>query len=264
MIDNKLQEELRARYNPDGSDLRSLQLHLLDILIEFDRICRKNNIDYWLEYGTLIGAARHGGFIPWDDDIDVCIMKKDKKRLQKVMREQLNPPFYYEGKIRCWGKLFNSHVSITRMIPEPGGKMKKIKENIWLDVFLEINGTPKLSRKITGFYGKCLRRRYRIIDDGPFRHAVGVCLYPIASFIAFIARIYGKIFHPSTIVHDFGTGYYSERKKFEIFPLSEIKFEGHTFMAPHDTPAYLKRIFGDWEKLPDDIENHKIIDITTT
>lgn len=75
MIDNDTQLTLRAQFNPDGSSLRNLQLQLVDILIEFDRICRKNNIDYWLDSGSLLGAARHGGFIPWDDDLDVCVLK---------------------------------------------------------------------------------------------------------------------------------------------------------------------------------------------
>ena len=71
MIEKAMQQELRSLYNPDGSRLRTIQLNLLDILIEFDRICRNNEIPYWLDSGTLIGAARHGGFIPWDDDLDV-------------------------------------------------------------------------------------------------------------------------------------------------------------------------------------------------
>ena len=95
MIDKQTQEELRARYNPDGSDLRRLQLHMLDLLVEFDRICRKNDIDYWLEYGTLIGAARHGGFIPWDDDLDVTLLKKDRKKLIEALRKDLQAPYYF-------------------------------------------------------------------------------------------------------------------------------------------------------------------------
>ena len=70
MIDASLQEKLRSQYNPDDSPLRTLQLQMLDILIEFDRICKKHNIRYWLDAGTLLGAVRHGGFIPWDDDLD--------------------------------------------------------------------------------------------------------------------------------------------------------------------------------------------------
>ena len=93
MIDKKIQEQLREQYNPDGSQLRTIQLCLLDILIEFDRVCRKNGISYWIDSGTLIGAARHGGFIPWDDDLDVCILRKDRKRVAEALTRDLREPF---------------------------------------------------------------------------------------------------------------------------------------------------------------------------
>ena len=64
-------DELRQRYNPEGSLLRRHQLRMLEILKEIDRICQKHRIDYWLSSGTLLGAVRHGGFIPWDDDLDI-------------------------------------------------------------------------------------------------------------------------------------------------------------------------------------------------
>ncbi|MDE6121888.1 MAG: LicD family protein, partial [Duncaniella dubosii] len=67
MIDPLIQQELRSRFNPDGSPLRSHQLLMLDMLKKIDRICAENNIKYWLSSGTCIGALRHGGFIPWDD-----------------------------------------------------------------------------------------------------------------------------------------------------------------------------------------------------
>lgn len=71
MLDKATQEQLRVKYNPDGSLLRNAQLRMLEILIDFDRVCRKHDIKYWLSSGTLLGAVRHGGFIPWDDDLDV-------------------------------------------------------------------------------------------------------------------------------------------------------------------------------------------------
>lgn len=72
-ISEELNDSLRAKYNPEGSELRKYQLRLLDTLVEFDRICREHGIKYWISCGTLLGARRHGGFIPWDDDIDVDI-----------------------------------------------------------------------------------------------------------------------------------------------------------------------------------------------
>ena len=66
-----MSEDLRVKYNPDGSILRQHQLKMLDILIVIDGICKKHGIKYWISDGTLIGEVRHGGFIPWDDDLSI-------------------------------------------------------------------------------------------------------------------------------------------------------------------------------------------------
>ena len=85
-IDN---EALRKRFNPDGSLLRRQQLRMLEMLVEVDRICRRHGIRYWLSSGTLIGAARHKGFIPWDDDLDIEMLLPDYRRLMKVLPKEL-------------------------------------------------------------------------------------------------------------------------------------------------------------------------------
>ena len=68
---------LKARFNPEGSLLRRQQLIMLDMVTELDRICKKYHIQYFLYWGTLLGAVRHDGFIPWDDDLDVGVLRKD-------------------------------------------------------------------------------------------------------------------------------------------------------------------------------------------
>src|SRR3954468_21006016 len=76
-------------YNPEGSELRRAQLKMLEILEAFDKICRKHNINYWLVCGTLLGARRHGGFIPWDDDLDIAILQSDYDKLMLILKEEL-------------------------------------------------------------------------------------------------------------------------------------------------------------------------------
>ena len=72
---------------------RLLQLSELDLLIEFDRICKKYSIRYFLVGGTLLGAIRHKGFIPWDDDIDVGIMREDYELFLKVCPKELHKDY---------------------------------------------------------------------------------------------------------------------------------------------------------------------------
>ena len=69
--------------------LRACQLKQLFILEEIDRICQKHHIGYWLDGGTLLGAVRHGGFIPWDDDIDIAMRQEDLDRFVEVAPSEL-------------------------------------------------------------------------------------------------------------------------------------------------------------------------------
>ena len=64
-------------FTMDHKILRKLQMVELEMLAELDRICRENNISYILDGGTMLGAVRHGGFIPWDDDVDVRMLRKN-------------------------------------------------------------------------------------------------------------------------------------------------------------------------------------------
>ena len=78
-------EQLRVKYNPEGSLLRNDQMELLAMLDAVADICKQHNIEWWLSSGTLLGAARHDGFIPWDDDVDIVMLKRDYKRLKRIL-----------------------------------------------------------------------------------------------------------------------------------------------------------------------------------
>lgn len=76
-------------------ELRKLQMELYDILQEFDRICRKLNLPYYLAYGTLLGAIRHQGFIPWDDDVDVWMARKDYKTFCRYCQKEVDDERFF-------------------------------------------------------------------------------------------------------------------------------------------------------------------------
>ena len=131
-------EELRARFNPDGSMLRRQQMRMLEILLEVDKICKKHDIRYWLSSGTLIGAMRHNGFIPWDDDLDIEMMRADYLRLMKVLPSELpdwlalqndktDPNyFYFYAKVRD---------RRSRMLEQNGYDRLWQEQGIYIDIF---------------------------------------------------------------------------------------------------------------------------------
>ncbi len=81
-----------------STDLRALQLSELEILLEFQRICQKHDLQYFLTAGTLLGAVRHKGFIPWDDDIDVMMLRPDFERFKVVCRDELDEAYFYQDE----------------------------------------------------------------------------------------------------------------------------------------------------------------------
>ena len=93
MTDNRVfntgetQQQLREKYNPDGSPLRKAQMRMLDMLDYIDTVCREQGIAYRLDSGNVIGAVRHGGFIPWDDDIDIALSMSEYKRLCRYLHD---------------------------------------------------------------------------------------------------------------------------------------------------------------------------------
>lgn len=92
---NFLNEEIRDGYLVT-SDIKKLWLVQLDILNMFLNVCKKHNLHYFTEGGTTLGAVRHKGFIPWDDDIDVIMFRDDFMKLVQILKEELKYPYYME------------------------------------------------------------------------------------------------------------------------------------------------------------------------
>ena len=270
MISDSQKQLLKAKYNPEGSILRQIQLGALDALVEFDLVCKKNNIQYWLDSGSLLGAVRHGGFIPWDDDIDICVRRQDYNRLLKCLRHDLNGNFKLHDGRKSSAKnsvnpvpisrVLNYNVMVSRKKDKDGNP---IYEPVWVDIFPVENGTFAIKRFVENTYGKFLRRKVYMIQDGKFKHLLSVIMEPISLPFFSLLRLYGRLFHSQTYINDYGINLDYRRYKQDIFPLSECVFEGIVFPCPGNVNGYLTTIYGDYTQIPPEEKRitHKFFDV---
>ena len=255
--------DLRQRFNPDGSLLRRQQMRMLDILIEVDKVCKRHDIPYWLSSGTLIGAVRHNGFIPWDDDLDIEMMRSDYLRLMAVLPQELpdwlalqndetDPNyFYFYAKVRD---------RRSRMLEQNGYDRIWKEQGIYIDI-LPMETHPiwmqKLTEKTVGHMYKIWRTS---TDDQKAIKAVrrifnvnNRLLFPcLRGLLSMLSPLTSHLLpHPKVITSGMGIPFHNPRYASEIFPLKTHVFEGREFPVPADTDAHLRHIFGDYMQLPD-------------
>lgn len=243
MIDSEKQRALRAQYNPDGSDLRNLQLRIFDIMKVIDDICRRHHITYWLEGGTLLGAVRHGGFIPWDDDSDISMPMADYLRFLEICKTQLP-----EGYVVQNHDTDDDYYLLFGKIRDTKGDLQMVNVRdaqyhylgAWVDIFPMEPAYPKLSRAINRFsnlnYGH-LRTKWKKNLTWRFMN---------------VLRKIAQAITPATAKWNstYGTNWFYNFPKEMLMPTTEVVFEGHKFLAPADPDAFLRHVFGDYMQIP--------------
>ena len=246
-------EDLKARFNPEGSLLRRQQLVMLEIVKELDRICRKHGIPYFLYGGTLLGAIRHNGFIPWDDDLDVALFRKDYKKLMKVLPDELPEDialqtndtdknyFYFIGKLRDRHS-FLDEGNYDRVFKERG---------IFIDLFpLDriVYWTHIKSAPLQGHTFKILRtgnddvksmRKIRFIT-----WVNRYCTFPLLRAVSWLSRT-------NSLMCDYGIPYHNVYDPKDVFPLKTHDFEGVQLPIPNNSHHMLQTMYGDYMQLPD-------------
>lgn len=245
---------LRQRFNPDGSLLRRQQLRMLDMLLELDRICKKHQIPYWLSSGTLIGAIRHNGFIPWDDDLDIEMMRNDYLRLLQVLPHELpdwlvlqsdttDPNyFYYYAKLRDRRSYLEETNNYDRLLKERG---------IYIDIFpleKQRRWIHILGEKTTGHMYKVWRTSK---DDAKSMPRIRRIFSVNQQLIYPLLRLLCRLSWSKTITSGMGIPFHNPRYEEDIFPLTTHDFEGHQLPVPHNADHMLRTIYGDYMKLPD-------------
>ena len=246
-----------SKYNEDGSVLREIQLHMLDILKVFDKICQEYKIPYWLSSGTLLGAVRHGGFIPWDDDLDVELLREDLLRLIPILQKEL--PKYgliYQDHHSDPGYLF-THTKIrdlkSHICEQNNIDVNYEYRGLFIDIFALEKTTPiiiKLANIARCYIRLCGHKN----DKWGIKRAFDDCCYHVAHGYYSILRLVSKLFKPKYYYDQLGSGYIMKRNPQYIFPLQRIKFEDIEFNAPADCDAFLRDAFGDYRRLPPESE----------
>lgn len=245
-----------SSYNADGSQLRKLQLKMLEILITVTSIADKHNIPYWLSGGTLLGAVRHKGFIPWDDDIDIELFRDDYRKLLKVLEKELPSDLYLQKPSdRSYRLLFSKVRDKNSKIIEADDALDSFNEKgIYIDIFPEERSYRGLKNFVDFFYGRSFRRIKR---GKPFyclrycyEYFISLILFPIGLLLVFLSRLFCKLTKPKTILHSYGIGNSTTHNISYILPLSKIYFEGKLFRAPHDPDKYLSNQYGNYMSIP--------------
>lgn len=249
----------------DNNILRQTQEMAYKILIEFDRFCANHNLTYYLSSGSLLGAVRHGGFIPWDDDIDVSMPREDYEKLINDYIDDLpnNLKLEYYKNTDFFPLNFAKIVNINTTIVEKTGKDKYRVSGAFIDVF-PIDGAGNT-------YKQAIRRRksFKWIlaliplsaykPDDKKRSLWKRLVIKIASIfntkklqdiLSYLLKkkSYSKCKYVAVYVGQYGL---KEIMPKDVYGVpSKVKFIDEFFNAPQDINAFLTAKYGDYMKLP--------------
>jgi lipopolysaccharide cholinephosphotransferase len=234
------------------NNLKKAQNIMLEILIEVDKICKKHNINYWLDSGTLLGAIRHKGFIPWDDDLDISMSIDDYYKFIKIAQDELptsmqlqtkeiEKDFPYDfAKIRDnRGKIIEQHEK---------NKNVTYNQGIFIDII------PVIFIKDSFFYKTLYKFNFLAIKLFSYKYL------NINKIRQLLIRLHDKM-------HSFNNKIVIRSGKFPsyllyinkelIFPLKKIEFENYNFYIPNKAEEYLKSLYGNnFMQLPPKEKQH--------
>ena len=245
-----------AEVPPAEGTLRLIQKANSKLLYIFDKLCLENNLNYWLDFGTLLGAVRHKGFIPWDDDIDVGMLRDDYDKFIKLFEKEhtnysdLELVYENNGKNKCLIKV----------------KLKNI-DNLFVDIFPYDYYPGKLNAEEKAILSAKI---------GKISHSKGLRFFNTAEKIQkyFKKTTLKKILNnkecnleqKNTIFYGIDFPHNWKNKVFDyedFFPLNKIVFENNEFMVPKNYEKILTTIFGNYLEWPkDSYPRHSIATIS--
>ena len=219
-----------------SGQIRDIQLANYALLKEFDYVCKQNNLTYWLDFGTLLGAVRHKGYIPWDDDIDIGMLRDDYNKVITA----------FENSSR------NADIYAVYNADKKNNIILKIRHKKCPHLFVDIfpyDICPVLTENeqinITNSMKQTDRTVFSKITD----------FNELENLINKIRENFYSIKNPEETNIVYGFDYAHSYKnwffpKEMAFPLKEIEFEGQNFPVFNDYKKYLEKIFGDYMAYP--------------
>lgn len=242
-------------------EIRPLQLRALEILKVVDAVCRDRGLRYYMMAGTLLGAVRHGGFIPWDDDLDIGMPRHDYDLLLQHAEQWLPAPMEMVAGERDalyplpFAKIQDSSTTLIERahLPYLGG--------IYIDVF-PLDGVPSnmLVRRL--HYGRYeyLKRALYFVHRDPYKHGRGIGSWlPLAARKVYSLNglqeqvrrlLHSYDYDSSTVVGDYDDGLRGAIPKSWLGKPQELEFEGHKFYGPARPELYLSNKYGDYMTIP--------------
>ena len=252
----------------DNFDSKDIQKISYDILLFIRDVCEKNGIKFFLAYGTALGAVRHNGFIPWDDDIDICMMRDEYEKFEEVMRNSRARYRLLSAKIDPHYDLPLPKVVDTNTILIQTGRYKPAPIGVFVDVFV-LDKVPEDAQVRREFFKKvsCLQKRWTFFHYLPMgRKKIRRTAHRLFNFIGWILRLPHSIsrkidklaaaFHdcPSHLVSSLLFNVYGlekETMRDDIFGKgTEFLFESKTFIIPEKYDEYLRIIYCNYMELP--------------
>ena len=247
-----------------------LKLALCSILKDFADFCDRNDLKYVLCCGTLLGAVRHKGMIPWDDDIDVSMPRNDYERLNELLKEDTIKPYYNPESLAIGNspfpflKLFDSRYEVV-------GAESELNKNIWIDVF-PVDGFPDnyvndysaFSAKIFNYCRllakSCKPVKFYGLSKFGLKQTVSVLISHFHSSYYYGNKLDEKsklhtmteCEYSASICWNGVRGFLKSSRYFE--DRVKVEFEGNEYYAPNDWDEYLTKFYGDYMKIPDEKE----------
>lgn len=248
-------------------DLKEIKNKLIKLLIDFDNLCKQNGIQYSLAYGTLLGAIRHKGFIPWDDDIDVMMTRENYNKFLSLKNKMSGEKYYIiDNENKSYNYMFAKFVDKETLLIPLQKERYECKIGLYIDIFPidYVGNTEKEAYKIF----KKIRFKHALLVSAQWRNFHFNKMYTIKrQFIRLIFFILSRLQNSKKIIKKlnknnnpnktlFCGSLYGSLSSFECFESSlfdeyeNISFEKHMFPTIKNTDYYLKKIYGDYLKLP--------------